>query len=364
MTFEVDNNVRSGLISEGAVSVQLSPAKNTGPLTTEVDWRGALTATNLDEFYSKGNVIVPIRGGYGAQFGIAVKSVTISGPHKGPDKPAVIAPPAPVMPVPAPPSVNQGIKASKIYVLSGDQGCRVSTFSTEGRRIASVLAGGDGCNNIALGPDDEICVTWPNPLMAMTCHAPDGHKLLTVKGGVEGASAAVFHWTNQLYLLERGSAGNNAVLSLYHGFERSNYTVPTYLNNADSIAVGVMGPIYVASQGNNVIAIYGKEGTPPTYIKQAVNRPRAIALGGDGRIYVANFVNVTAYLPDGRWATPLIGYKRDGGWVPPMALATDVNNHLYVGYNDGAVGIYDVNSGRQVGGFFIGKADIREIAVR
>ena len=47
-----------------------------------------------------------------------------------------------------------------------------------------------------------------------------------------------------------------------------------------------------------------------------------------------------------------------------MALATDLNNHLYVGYNDGAVGIYDVNSGRQVGGFFIGKADIRGIAVR
>ena len=182
MTFEVDNNVRSGLVSDGAVSVQLSPAKNTGPLTTEVDWRGALTATNLDEFYSKGNVIVPIRGGYGAQFGIAVKSVTISGPHKGPDKPAVIPlPAAPVMPVPAPPSLDQGIKASKIYVLSGDQGCRVSTFSTGGERISSVLVGGDGCNNIALGWNDEICVTWPNPLMAMTCHATGGHKLLTVK---------------------------------------------------------------------------------------------------------------------------------------------------------------------------------------
>jgi hypothetical protein len=49
---------------------------------------------------------------------------------------------------------------------------------------------------------------------------------------------------------------------------------------------------------------------------------------------------------------------------PARGPATDWNNHLYVGYTDGAVVIYEVNSGQQVGGFGIGVRYTREIAVR
>jgi len=119
------------------------------------------------------------------------------------------------------------------------------------------------------------------------------------------------------------------------------------------------------SQGNEVVRIFEPDGHQLIQTIKTGNTPRAIAVGPDGKIYVANFLSVMAFLPDGRLAEPPLKHQNPEslGIDTPTALTVDAGGRLYVGYDTGYVGIINAD-GKPMGNAFMARQDIRGIAVR
>lgn len=355
--FEVDNNVRGGLIASGQmVDVQLIPEKG-NVLTKDVDWRAALTPTNLDAFFSKAHFAIPVvpGGTSGADFGIVIKSVTISGPHAGPEHSAEVV--MPLIPTPvAPPVVKPtGQLATKIYALVRTrQECAVVEFTGAGQFVSLTHGLLDGCTGIAVDPSGVMCVSW-NQLKLAQAVCSVGDKVVSSVNG-HGAMGIALGLGKMFLSIPHDDPYSMVIKAATMDGKPAAPYFATGLYNLNAIAVDPSGKIHIAVAVNNAVRTFGQdcEETGPT-ITYGLSDPRALAVGYDGRIYVASAMRVTAYLPDGRWTTPVIAYTNPNtrGVVTPKAVATDAGGRTYVGYEDGAVGIYD-QDGKQIGGFFSG----------
>ncbi len=125
-------------------------------------------------------------------------------------------------------------------------------------------------------------------------------------------------------------------------------TLPGQLSSPRQIAVGPDGRLYVAEEFNHRVSVYNPDGTLAlTFGQQGgqpgpfFERPNGIAVGPDGSIFVADTWNyrVQRFTPEGEYIT---GWGQRGeygaaaqadpmdGFWGPRAVVVDANNQVYV----------------------------------
>jgi len=106
------------------------------------------------------------------------------------------------------------------------------------------------------------------------------------------------------------------------------------LQLAHGIAVDTNGKIYIVANTENVLKTFypnGQRATPS--FTRGLNSPSAIALGPDGKLYIANFLAVGTYTPEGQRIQPnFIHIGGDGGPATATAVAVDADGSIYAGY--------------------------------
>jgi sugar lactone lactonase YvrE len=353
------------------VNIKIMPNPGQRSLSQERDWKSAVSLSNFDA--RNGDNAFVVRRDYNAETMsyLSVSSVTVSGPRAASPKAAAVVPeakaavtPAPVISAPLIPRPI-GPEISRIYVLSADHGCKVMTYSVDGKNIGPTMwLGGFWCTGITVDPAGKIYVSTLARIGELVCFQPDGKAAAPSMNGV-GATAIALDGTGKIYLLLQAGDDTGVVKGFTPEGQGTVPAIKTGLNNADGIQVDGSGKIYVVSQGYNVLKTYTATGEPTTpTIKAGVDIPRAVAVAPDGRIYIANFITVTAYSPDGQRMHSTIVHRlaSSGGLDRPMGLAVDSRGRLYIGYASGMVGIFGPD-GKPFSEGFMAAKDIRGIAV-
>jgi DNA-binding beta-propeller fold protein YncE len=249
---------------------------------------------------------------------------------------------------------------SRIYVLSGGRGCKITTYTMDGKQTdPEIPIGGFDCTGIAMDAEGRLLVSVRS--RGVVSFAPNGKATLVL--GSSGASALALDESGNIHLLIAQDM-DNWLLRRYKpdGTVIAGQT-SIQMNNVCGIAVDRSGRTFAVSQGNQVVRIFGPDGQMQVQTIKTGSTPRAVALGPDGKIYVANFLSVTSFFPDGKPFLPPLKHQNPNtlGLDTPTALTVDANGRLYVGYDTGYVGIIDGKSPRPA---FMAREDIRGIAVR
>jgi hypothetical protein len=250
---------------------------------------------------------------------------------------------------------------SRIYILSGVHGCKVTTYTMDGKPTEpTIQIGGFGCTGIAVDAAGRILVAVRGPRGGVVSITPDGKATPFISS--DGASGLALDSGGNIHLLVAKDINTWIVRTFMPDGRAFEGLINIKLNNVSGIAVDHSGKTFVVSQGNQVVQGFGADGRLSGPAIRTGNTPRAIAVRPDGGIYVANFLSVTASFPDGRQARAPLSHRNPEtlGLDSPMALAVDEKGTLYVGYDTGYVGIIDGKSPRPA---FMAREDIRGIAV-
>jgi DNA-binding beta-propeller fold protein YncE len=251
---------------------------------------------------------------------------------------------------------------SRIYVLSGAHGCKVTAYTMDGKPTKpEIPIGGFGCTGIAIDGTGRILVAIRGPRQGLMRFTAEGKGTQLIAS--EGASGVALDSSGNIHLLVAKGVESWFVRTFRPDGRPLEGQINIKLNNVSGIALDASGKTFVVSQGNQVVQSFDASGQPLSPAIKTGNTPRAIAVGPDGRIYVANFLSVTAYRPDGKQAQPPLSHRNPEtlGIDSPMAIAVDDQGRLYVGYDTGYIGIIDGKSPRPA---FMAREDIRGIAVR
>jgi sugar lactone lactonase YvrE len=249
-------------------------------------------------------------------------------------------------------------------VLSEEHGCKITTYSVDGKDIGpTMVIGGMWCTGIAVDAAGKIYVSRAYPINQLVCFLPDGTRVPPLLSG-GGSHAIAVDDSGKIYLLIEGEFRRGVVKTFTPDGKPSLPIIKTGLGNADGLAIDE-GKIYVVSQYDDVVKAYSATGEPsvPT-VRGGINVARAVAVAPDGRIYVANDVSVTAYAPDGQRIPSTIMHRNPatGGLDSPWGLAVDSRGRLYIGYASGMVGIFGPDGKPFTQGFMAAR-DIKGIAV-
>jgi len=232
----------------------------------------------------------------------------------------------------------------------------------DGKQVdPEIPIGGFECTGIVLDKEGRILVSIRN--RGVVSFAPNGKPTLVV--GSNGASALALDDSGNIHLLIAQDMDNWLVRRYKPDGTSIAGQISIRLNNVSGIALDRSGRTFAVSQGNEVVKIFEPDGHLLIQTIKTGITPRAIALRPDGKIYVANFLSVTAFLPDGRLAQPPLKHQNPetSGIDTPAALTVDVGGRLYIGYYSGYVGIINAD-GKPKGDAFMAREEIRGIAVR
>lgn len=247
-----------------------------------------------------------------------------------------------------------------IYVLSATRGCKITTYTMDGKQTdPEIPIGGFECTGIVMDKEGRILVSIRN--RGVVSFAPNGKATLVV--GSAGASALALDESGRIHLLIAQDMDNWLVRRYKSDGTVIAGQISIKMNNVCGIALDRSGRTFAVSQGNEVVRIFEPDGHLLIQTIKTGNTPRAIAIGPDGTIYIANFLSVTSFLPDGKPALPPLKHVNPEtmGIDTPTALTVDANGRFYVGYENGYVGIIDGKTPRPA---FMAREDIRGIAVR
>jgi DNA-binding beta-propeller fold protein YncE len=248
---------------------------------------------------------------------------------------------------------------SRIYVLSATRGCKITTYTMDGKQTdPEIPIGGFDCTGMVVDADGRFLVSIRS--RGVVNYAANGKGTLLVGG--TGASAIAIDESGRIHLLITQDMDNWLVRRYKPDGGPISGQFTIRLNNVSGIALDRSGRTFAVSQGNQVVRIFEPDGHQLIQTITTGNTPRAIAIAPDGKIYVANFLSVTAFLPDGRQFQPPLKHQNPEtlGTDTPTALTVDAQGRLYVGYDTGYVGIIDGKSPRPA---FVAREDIRGIAV-
>jgi DNA-binding beta-propeller fold protein YncE len=349
------------------VNIKIMPNPGQRSLTQSKDWKDALSLSSFDARNADNAFAIQHDHSAETMSYLSVSTVTVSGPHAAAPKAAVVTAPAPKpVPVILPPRHPHpiGPEVSRIYVLSEEHGCKITTYSVDGKDIGpTMVIGGMWCTGIAVDAAGKIYVSRAYPINQLVCFLPDGTRVPPLLSG-GGSHAIAVDDSGKIYLLIEGEFRRGVVKTFTPDGKPSLPIIKTGLGNADGLAIDE-GKIYVVSQYDDVVKAYSATGEPsvPT-VRGGINVARAVAVAPDGRIYVANDVSVTAYAPDGQRIPSTIMHRNPatGGLDSPWGLAVDSRGRLYIGYASGMVGIFGPDGKPFTQGFMAAR-DIKGIAV-
>jgi DNA-binding beta-propeller fold protein YncE len=249
---------------------------------------------------------------------------------------------------------------SRIYVLSAGGGCQITTYTMDGKQTdPQIPIGGLDCTGMVMDAEGRLLVSIRS--RGVVNFAPNGKGTLLV--GCAGASALALDTEGRIHLLIEQDPENWLVRRYKSDGKAISGQLSIRMNNVSGIALDRSGRTFAVSQGDQLVRIFEPGGHQLFQTITTGNAPRAIAIGKDGKIYIANHLNVTSFLPDGKQFQPPLTHQNPEtqGIDTPMALTVDAQGRLYVGYNTGYVGIVDAKTPRPA---FIAREDIRGIAVR
>jgi sugar lactone lactonase YvrE len=353
------------------VNIKITPVEGERSLTQSLDWRSAVSLSKVYDLNKDNRFAIFRNSAGGTVSSLSIGNVTVSGPREAAAKVNTVVQPKPptvaaILPAPPAPKAS-GPEISKIYVLSVDRGfCRVTAYTPQGEKTApDIPVGGWGCTGIAVDSSGKIYVSRLAQIGHLVCYLPDGQKTKPTIDGVPADGIAVDR-NGLMHLLLETDDNYGFIRTLTPEGASVNPTFATRLNHSSGIAVDGSGKLFVVAWGfNEMLKTFdpaGKESTPA--IRAGISRPKAVAVGPDGRIYVANHLNVTSYLPDGQRIEPTISYRdpRSGTVESPTGLAVDARGTVYVGWAGGEIGRYEAD-GKPMGQVFKSIPEVRGIAV-
>ena len=223
--------------------------------------------------------------------------------------------------------------------------------------------GGFDCTGMVMDAQGRILVSVRGPRGGVVGFAPGGRAMPLI--GSAGASGLALDAGGHIHLLIAQDMDN----WLVRRYKPDGTAIAGYIsirmNNVSGIALDGSGRTFIVSQGNEVVGIFEPDGRMLIQTIKTGNTPRAIAIGPDGKIYIANFLSVTSFLPDGKPFQPPLKHQNPDslGIDTPTALTVDGSGRVYVGYDTGYVGIINAD-GKPKGDAFMAREDIRGIAVR
>ncbi|MBV9506226.1 MAG: hypothetical protein JO323_14595 [Acidobacteriia bacterium] len=253
--------------------------------------------------------------------------------------------------------------ATKIFVLSANRGCKITTYTLDGKQIDPEIGiGGFTCNGMVMDSHGNLLVSIMNRGV-MKFNSEDGKGKMFI--GAPSASAIAIDRKQIIHLLITKDTDNWQVRTFSPNGAGSAWPMTINLAYVSGIALNSEGTLYALSQGNSVIRMYEPDGRQLVQSIHTGDTPKAIAVAPDGKIYFANFLSVTSLLPDGKTPVwPALKHAAPGGGFDnPTALTVGDDGTLYIGYNGGSVGIIGAD-GKPRGGVFQALPDIRGIAVR
>ena len=251
-------------------------------------------------------------------------------------------------------SLGMAQEPAHIYVLSAGGGCKITTYTMEGTQVdPEIPIGGLDCNGMVMDADGRLLVSIRS--RGVVNFAPNGKGTLLV--GCAGASALALDNEGRIHLLIEQDPENWLVRRYKSDGKAISGQLIIRMNNASGIALDHSGRTFAVSQGDQLVRIFEPGGHQLFQTITTGSAPRAIAIGPDGTVYIANSQNVTSFLPNGKESNPPL--KRQNAETQaidaPTALTLDAQGRLYVGYENGYVG-FD-------GKAFMTREDIRGIAV-
>lgn len=157
-------------------------------------------------------------------------------------------------------------------------------------------------------------------------------------------------------------AGSPGFLAVIDHFEDSNLKSPT------GVAVGRDGKIYVADSGNNRVLVYDHQGKPLLQfgvfgtLAGEMNYPYSIAVDTENRIYVGQFKagRIQIFNARGKLISK-IDKESAGVVVAPLAMALDEQGLLYAANQDGKILEFD-QAGKLVRSFAGAGSDIGSLS--
>jgi hypothetical protein len=237
-------------------------------------------------------------------------------------------------------------QVSKIYILSSDRGNQVTTYRPDGQQTdPTVHLGNCFATGLAADATGKFFVTSQCNRNDMGSFDADGKPSNPSFHGAGKAGVAV-DASGTLYILNYDSLNKGSVDIRGSDGKPVRKGFKIGVNDIiDAIAVDSQGKIYILAQVGGFIKVFRPDGTPEgpgATIKGGMNTPRGMAVGRDGKVYVANDGNVTTYDAEGHRIPPTINrpnpdYTNNGR---PWAVAVDASGKIYVGWSGGRLGIY------------------------
>ena len=367
---------KSPLVSQ--VHIRLVPPDGVRSLTQENDWRSAISASRFGWVRPMENAFaISQPGNYasGDRGYLQVLSVTVGGSIQASPPPPVTPAPAPtpasppkpvtnpLSPPPPPPAGTPHV--SRIYVLSRDISTVLKTYTPDGKPSTPTIdLDHMNCTGVDVDAQGRIYISNSGPRNSVMIFRPEGTLIqptLTLNfatGGVKvDAKGAIFViGTDQrkVYIRELTPSGTPAALSIDTG-------IPT----VGGLALDSAGRIYAANKDGNAVKIFDANGQLlSTIIKSGLVWPTAVAVGPDGKLFVGNDGNVTAYAPSGQRTTPTLSQPGKNGLNDTItAVAVDSTGRIYAGGRSGSLSIYNPD-GTRIGQVIRANQGIVGIAVR
>ncbi|HTQ56483.1 MAG TPA: hypothetical protein VMI94_18580 [Bryobacteraceae bacterium] len=367
---------KSPLVSQ--IHIRLVPPDGVRSLTQENDWRSAISLSRFGWVRPMENAFaISQPGNYAAgdRGYLQVLSITVGRSNQKSAAPPVAAASAPVpasppkavtnrLPPPPPPPAGTP-DVSKIYVLSRDISTVLTTYTPDGRPTTPTIdLDHMNCTGVDVDARGRIYVSNAGPRNSVMIFRPDGTliqptltlNLATHGVKVDAAGAIFVIGTYQHKVLIEGLTPSGAP---------SGLSIDTGIPTVGGLALDSAGRIYAADKDGDAVKIFDAHGRLlSTIVKSGMVWPTSVAVGPDGKVFVGNDGNVTAYALSGQRTTPTLSQVDKNGLDDTItALAVDSRGRIYAGGRSGSLSFYKPD-GTRIGQVIRGRKEIVGIAVR
>lgn len=234
-------------------------------------------------------------------------------------------------------------QTSTIYVLSLRGGKAITGYKADGAPLPLRIGeGACNCTGIALNQAGQIIEssnTTTNQLQLFNPDGTAGKPIVHLGAAFFGVAASD---DGRLFVISSGEKGEVVVNILLPGGMPAS---PSFRTQQSAAKIGLSHDgkkIYVSSADYNNVKIFDPHGNligKP--FGAGINVPRGVAVSRDGKIYVANEINVTTYDADGKKLPIEMKHDHDGVPYLPLSIAVDAEGTVYVGYQSGVVGVFN-----------------------
>lgn len=253
---------------------------------------------------------------------------------------------------------------SRIYVLTASA---VNTFSPDGHHIEPTLhLAGCPSTGLAIDTVGTIYISSHCNRNDLRIFDPAGRELPGRHGG--GKEGVAVSPAGRVATTERSEKINrNWAYGLIHWRNPDGAPLPAIIagvSDVYALAFDRQENLYALFRSLDHIRVYDLSGRMTRALRLPCCLPTQLAVGVDGKIYVAGAPSISVFTPEGKRIPPDIGRDRLnlGSNAAPIGVAVDEEGKIYVGYLGGDIGIYQPD-GKLAAPIFQGPRDIVAIAI-